>query len=87
MHDFSRLLLNASITLGTPLAVAKALGASPLDVYRWMAGLERPSNEHVDASRLRLQHALSARRSVGLHPRRRAADRPPKLHLALSTIR
>lgn len=84
MHDFSRLLLNASIAMGTPLAVAKLLGASPLDVYRWMAGLERPPLAHVDASRMRLQQALAMRRARTSHPRRRASDRPAKLYLAVS---
>src|SRR6266850_2501260 len=81
MHDFPRLLLNASIAMGTPLAVARLLGVTPLDIYRWMAGLEHPSTAHVDASRARLQQALAARRTVAPHPRRRASDRPARLHL------
>lgn len=84
MHDFPRLLLNASMTMGTPLAVAKLLGVSPLDVYRWMAELERPPQAHVDASRLRLKQALAAQHMKPAHPRRRASDRPAKLYLALS---
>ena len=85
MHDFPRMLLNASMTMGTPLAVAKLLGVSPLDVYRWMAGLERPSQAHVYASRLRLKQALATQHTKAPHPRRRASDRPAKLYLALST--
>jgi hypothetical protein len=81
MHDFPRLLLNASIAMGTPLAVANALGVNPLEVYRWMAGLEDPPTAHVDASRARLTQALAARRIVTPHPRRRAADRPANLYL------
>lgn len=84
MHDFPRLLLNASMAMGTPLAVAKLLGVNPLDVYRWMAGLERPPQVHVDASRLRLKQALAARHVKPAHPRRRASDRPARLYLALS---
>ena len=84
MHDFPRLLLNASMTMGTPLAVAKLLGVSPLDVYRWMAGLDSPSPGHIDASRLRLKQALAAQHVKPAHPRRRASDRPAKLYLALS---
>jgi len=81
MHDFPRLLLSASITMGTPLAVARLLDVAPLDVYRWMAGLEQPSTADVDASRARLRHALAARRIPAPHPRRRAGDQPAKLHL------
>ena len=84
MHDFSRLLLNASMAMGTPLAVAKLLGVQPALVYRWMAELERPSTAHVDASRARLQYALAAQRAVAPHPRRRASDRPAKLYLVAS---
>ena len=80
MHDFPRLLLNASIAMGTPLAVARLLGVAPLDVYRWMAGLEHPSTAHVDASRARLQQALAARRIAAPHPGRRATDRAAKLY-------
>jgi len=84
MHDFSRLLLNASMTMGTPLAVAKLLDANPLEVYRWMAGHERPSAAHVDASRIRLQQAMAMRHTRSAHPRRRASDRPAKLYPAVS---
>jgi hypothetical protein len=84
MHDFPRLLLSASIAMGTPLAVARLLGVAPLDVYRWMAGLERPSMAHVDASRARLRQALGARRLAAPHPQRRASDRPAKLYLVAS---
>ena len=81
MHDFPRLLLSASIAMGTPLAVARLLDVTPLNVYRWMAGLERPSMAHVDASRARLRQALGARRIATPHPQRRASDQPAKLYL------
>ena len=84
MHDFPRLLLNASMTMGTPLAVAKVLGVQPQLVYRWMAELERPSQSHVEASRLRLKEAFVAKHAKAVHPRRRASDRPAKLYLAVS---
>jgi hypothetical protein len=35
------------MTMGTPLAVAKVLQVQPKLVYRWMAGLERPSFAHA----------------------------------------
>jgi hypothetical protein len=75
MHDFPRLLLSASMTMGTPLAVAQLLDVQPKLVYAWMAGREVPSAEHVDASRPRLEQYLRAPKApVPLHPRRRAFD-------------
>jgi transposase-like protein len=74
MHDFPRLLLNASIAMGTPLAVARLLGVNPQLVYRWMAELERAPAAHIDASRIRLQQALATQHARRAHPRRRASD-------------
>ena len=84
MHDFPRLLLNASIAMGTPLAVARLLDVNPHLVYRWMAELERAPAVDVDASRVRLQQALAKQHTRSAHPRRRASDRPAKLYLAVS---
>jgi hypothetical protein len=79
MPDFPRLLLDASIAMGTPLAVAQLLQVQPKLVYRWMAELERPTEAHVDASRPRLERLLYATQAPSQpHPRRRASDaRPP----------
>ena len=75
MHDFTRLLLSASMTMGTPLAVAKLLEVQPKLVYRWMAQLELPSAEHLNASRPRLERFLRAPKPAPApHPRRRAFD-------------
>ena len=75
MHDFPRLLLSASMTMGTPLAVAKLLNVQPKLVYAWMAGLELPSAAHVDASKPRLEHFLrTPKPALPVHPRRRAFD-------------
>jgi len=74
MHDFPRLLLSASMTMGTPLAVAKLLNVQPKLVYAWMAGLERPSTADVDASKERLKRFLRTPRPEFAHPRRRAYD-------------
>ena len=74
MHDFPRLLLNASIAMGTPLAVAKLLDVKPELVYRWMAELERPSDAHLGVSRARLEQVLNAAQPPAPHPRRRATD-------------
>jgi len=75
MRDFPRLLLNASMAMGTPLAVAQLLDVQPQLVYRWMAELERPSDAHLGVSRARLEQVLNqAPRSLAPHPRRRATD-------------
>jgi hypothetical protein len=75
MHDFPRLLLSASMTMGTPLAVAKLLEVSPKLVYRWMAELERPSSASLDVWKQRLEVFLRAPKpALALHPRRRAFD-------------
>jgi len=74
MHDFARLLLSASMTMGTPLAVAKVLQVQPKLVYRWMAGLERPSLEDLSTSKQRLEEAFRTPKPAFAHPRRRAFD-------------
>jgi len=74
MHDFPRLLLNASMAMGTPLAVAQLLEVEPRLIYRWMAELEQPSPARLGASRARLEHALSNTPRLMPHPRRRATD-------------
>ena len=74
MHDFTRLLLSASMTMGTPLAVAKVLQVQPKLVYRWMAGLELPSFADVNTSKQRLEDAFRTPKPSFAHPRRRAFD-------------
>ncbi|HEY3074922.1 MAG TPA: hypothetical protein VGJ74_07100 [Burkholderiales bacterium] len=75
MHDFPRLLLSASMIMGTPLAVAKLLDVQPKLVYAWMAERERPSSARVDAWKSRLELFLRAPKpALPLHPRRRAFD-------------
>jgi len=75
MHDFPRLLLSASMTMGTPLAVAKLLDVQPNLVYAWMAERERPSSARVDAWKSRLEVFLRAPKPAPpLHPQRRAFD-------------
>jgi len=74
MHDFTRLLLSASMTMGTPLAVAKVLQVQPKLVYRWMAGLELPSFADVHTSKQRLEEAFRIPKPSFAHPRRRAFD-------------
>ena len=60
--------------MGTPLAVAKVLQVQPKLVYRWMAGLERPSFEDVNTSKQRLEDAFRMPKPSFAHPRRRAFD-------------
>jgi hypothetical protein len=74
MHDFTQLLLSASMTMGTPLAVAKVLQVQPKLVYRWMAGLERPSFTDVNTSKQRLEQAFRTPKPTFAHARRRAFD-------------
>jgi hypothetical protein len=75
MHDFPRLLLNASMTMGTPLAVARLLDVQPKLIYRWMAELEQPSSTGLDVWKQRLEVCLRSPKPVGgPHPRRRAFD-------------
>jgi hypothetical protein len=74
MHDFSRLLLSASMTMGTPLAVAKLLNVQPKLVYAWMAGRERPSTADLDSSKERLKQFFRLPKPEFAHPRRRAFD-------------
>ncbi len=75
MHDFPRLLISASMMMGTPLAVAKLLDVQPNLVYAWMAEREHPSSERVDAWKSRLEVFLRTPKAPpSLHPRRRAAD-------------
>jgi len=75
MHDFSRLLLTASKTMGTPLGVANLLDVQPKLLYAWMAGLECPSSARLDAWKSRLEVFLRAPKPAPEpHPRRRAFD-------------
>lgn len=74
MHDFTRLLMSASMTMGTPLAVAKLLDVQPKLVYRWMAGLEDPSSAHLDAWKERIERSLRTPKPSPANSRRRAFD-------------
>ncbi|HUQ75283.1 MAG TPA: hypothetical protein VM183_11190 [Burkholderiales bacterium] len=47
MDDFPYLLVRASRVMGTMLAVATLLDVQPNQVYRWIAGLDRPEHERV----------------------------------------
>ena len=47
MNEFPYLLVRASRSLGTMLAVAALLDEEPRQVYRWIAGVDLPDNERV----------------------------------------
>ncbi len=54
MNDFPHLLVRASEVMRTLLHVAMLLQVEPKQVYRWMAGVERPSDERLDELKERL---------------------------------
>ena len=56
--QFPYLLLQASRTMGTLLAVATLLDEQPSQVYRWIAGVELPPDERMVQLSERLQTVL-----------------------------
>jgi hypothetical protein len=58
MDDFAYLLVRASKVLGTTLGVAQLLEVEPLQVYRWIAGLDHPAEERIEELSERLQAVL-----------------------------
>jgi hypothetical protein len=72
MDEFATLVLRASQVFGAPAQVARVLGCEPHDVYRWIAGLERPAPAEQDQLKMRLRAALNGRSSS--MPRRRWVD-------------
>ena len=58
MDDFAYLLVRASKALGTTLGVAQLLDVEPLQVYRWIAGLDRPAEDLIEQLSERLQGVL-----------------------------
>ena len=55
---FPYLLVQASRTMGTMLAVATLLEEEPRQIYRWIAGVELPPNERMVELSARLQTVL-----------------------------
>jgi DNA-binding transcriptional regulator YdaS (Cro superfamily) len=47
VNDFPYLLVRASRVMGTMLEVATLLEVQPNQVYRWIAGVERPEHERI----------------------------------------
>ena len=58
MNEFPYLLVRASRSLGTMLAVAALLDEEPRQVYRWIAGIDLPDNERVGELTQRLLTVL-----------------------------
>ena len=57
--DFSFALILASKALGSFLDVAKLLDVEPRQIYRWIADLERPSEERLRELQGRLREVLA----------------------------
>ena len=55
---FPYLLVQASRTMGTLLAVATLLEEEPSQVYRWIAGVELPPDQRMVELSERLQTVL-----------------------------
>lgn len=58
MNDFPYLLVRASTLLGTTLDVALLLDVEPLLVYRWIAGVDLPTEECIGQFSARLEPLL-----------------------------
>ena len=58
MDDFPYLLVRAARTTGTMLDVALLLRVEPAQVYRWIAGIDLPTDERMGEFTQRLQGLL-----------------------------
>jgi hypothetical protein len=58
MNDFPYLLVRASRLTGTVLDVALLLQVEPAQVYRWIAGIDLPTDERIGEFTERLQRLL-----------------------------
>jgi hypothetical protein len=58
MNDFPYLLVRASRSAGTVLDVALLLQVEPAQVYRWIAGVDLPTQERAGELTARLQSVL-----------------------------
>jgi len=58
MNDFPYLLVRASRATGTVLDVALFLHVEPSQVYRWIAGIDLPTDERIGEFKNRLQSLL-----------------------------
>jgi hypothetical protein len=74
MNDFPDLLVRASVVMRTLLDVAMLLQVEPKQVFQWMAGIERPSDERIDELTERLQTVV---RSSNVRPMSASASSRP----------
>jgi hypothetical protein len=58
MNEFPYLLVRASRLTGTVLDVALLLQVEPAQVYRWIAGIDLPTDERIADFTTRLQRLL-----------------------------
>ena len=77
MHSFSDLMLQASQAFGAPAYLARALGCTPHEVYRWIAGAEFPDPVQRQQLESLLEAALARRASLLQGGSRRWGDRQP----------
>ena len=58
MDDFAYLLVRASKAVGNTLGVAELLEVEPVQVYRWIAGVDEPTEERLAELTARLQQVF-----------------------------
>ena len=69
-------MLHASQVFGAPAYLARALGCSPHDVYRWIAGADFPTPAQCQRLESLLEEALE-QRGATKSQKRRWNDRQP----------
>jgi hypothetical protein len=70
MEDFANLMLRASKALGAPSHLARQLGLQPSEVYRWIAGVDRPARPHLGHFQARLIELLEGTKDARMRGRR-----------------
>jgi hypothetical protein len=58
MNDFPYLLVRASRLSGTVLDIALLLEVEPVQVHRWIAGIDLPGDERLGEFTARLERVL-----------------------------
>ena len=70
VEEFANLMLRASKALGAPSHLARHLGLQPSEVYRWIAGVERPARPRLGYFQARLIELLEGSRHASMRGRR-----------------
>jgi len=70
MEEFANLMLRASKALGAPSHLAHHLGLQPSEVYRWIAGVDRPARPHMGYFQARLIELLEGTKDARMRGRR-----------------